>query len=153
MAGSVNPLKKSTKSESANCLSGIKRHAAEEIVAIIRQRRKSLQSSDYHIERPNGCSRNGHALGFIQPNLEHPSTNRTEFSYSVSVSLQNLTFSTGCSNVLGGGECPFFCTEKASSTTTTIFICTQKKLQNWMTLLKVKLEHQLPEIIKISNRL
>ena len=122
-------------------MSDIKRHAAEEIVAIKRQRRKlrsqSLQSSDYHIYRPNGCSRN-HALGFIQTViLEHPSTDRTDFSYSVSISLQNLTFSTACGNVFGGGDCPFFCTEKASTTTTTIFICThvhtcfnKKKLQN-----------------------
>ena len=47
----------------------VKRHAAEKIGAINRQGRKqwshSLQSPDYHIDRPNGSSRN-HALGSIQ---------------------------------------------------------------------------------------
>ena len=46
--------------------------------------------------------------------LEHPSTYRIEFSYSVGISLQNLTFSTASGDVLGGGDCPLLCTEKAS---------------------------------------
>ena len=45
--------------------------------------------------------------------LEHLSTDRTEFSYSVSISSQtDLTFSTASGIVLGGGDCPFLCTEK-----------------------------------------
>ena len=44
----------------------------------------------------------------------------------VFLSVQNLTFSTACVNAFGGEDCPFFCTEKApsSTTTTTIFVCT-----------------------------
>ena len=45
--------------------------------------------------------------------LEHLSTDRTEFSYSVSISSQtDLTFSTASGIVLGGGDCPLLCTEK-----------------------------------------
>ena len=53
--------------------------------------------------------------------LEHSGTERTDFSYSASISLHSLTFSVAYGKVLGGGDCPFLCTEKASYSLPTDF--------------------------------
>ena len=50
--------------------------------------------------------------GLFSVILEHPSTDRAELSYSVSISLQNLNFSTACGNAFGGRDCPFFALRK-----------------------------------------
>ena len=53
--------------------------------------------------------------------LEYSGTERTDFSYSASISLHSLTFSVASGKVLGGGDCPFLCTEKASYSLPTDF--------------------------------
>lgn len=85
----------------------VKGHTAQEISGIKEREKTSdliLSNSQCGISTDLTVTGETVPWGPFRVILEYPGTERTDFSYSVSIYLHSLTFSVAFCKVLGGGE-------------------------------------------------